>query len=307
MVILQTLLAFMLVAASPAQPRAQTPSHPAPGDTAAAASGQAAAPSQPLQPAAAAPGRDDYIIGPRDVITITVFDEPDLSGPFRVDGDGTITYPLLGRVTAAGMTSRTLEDRLRGLLSNGYLKRPQVRVEVDQYRSQSVYIIGEVRSPGRYPLTGNMSLIEALAAAGSLSGTAGSEVLIVHSTRAAPPTGPVVPGSDETAQVTHVNLADLQAGKLAANIELHDGDTIFVPKAETFYITGQVKNPGAYVLQPGMTVLQAISLAGGLTDRGSDRRIKIVRFVDGKRKEIGVNQTDPVQAGDTLVVPQRFF
>ncbi|MDE3156907.1 MAG: SLBB domain-containing protein, partial [Acidobacteriota bacterium] len=269
--------------------------------------GAPAAGQPPTGAQAPAPTADSYVIGPRDILNITVFDEPDLSGPFRVDGDGTITYPLLGRVTAAGLTSRGLEDRLRGLLANGYLKQPQVRVEVEQYRSQSVYIIGEVRSPGRYPLTGNMTLIEALAAAGSLSGTAGSELLIVHSTQKTPPTGPVVPGSDETAQVTHVNIADLQAGKLSANVELHDGDTIFVPKAETFYITGQVRNPGAYVLQPGMTVLQAISLAGGLTDRGSNRRIKIIRFVDGKKKELGVNQTDLVQAGDTIVVPQRFF
>ncbi len=297
MVILQTLLTLMLVVA----PSAQPPAPPASG-TPASPAAAAQAPTLPPVPAA-----DDYIIGAHDVINITVFDEPDLSGLFRVDGDGTITYPLLGRVTAAGLTARVLEDRLRGLLSNGYLKQPQVRVEVEQYRSQSIFIIGEVRSPGRYPLTGNMTLIEALAAAGSLSGTAGSEVLIVHSTQTTPPTGPVVPGSDETAQVTHVNIADLQAGKLAANVALHDGDTIFVPKAETFYITGQVKNPGAYVLQPGMTVLQAISLAGGLTDRGSNRRIKIVRFVNGEKKEIGVDQTDLVHAGDTIVVPQRFF
>ena len=267
----------------------------------------AAVPPPPASAPAAAPVRDDYVIGPHDVINVTVFGEPDLSGPFRVDGDGTITYPLVGRVAAAGLTAHGLEDRLRGLLMNGYVKHPQVRVEVQQYRSQSIYIIGEVRSPGRYPLTGNMTLIEALAEAGSLNGTAGSELLIVHSTRKTPPSGPVVPGADATAEVTHINIADLQIGKLAANVELHDGDTIFVPKAETFYITGQVKNPGAYVLQPGMTVLQAISLAGGLNDRGSNRRIKIIRFVHGKKHEVSVDLTDLVQAGDTIVVPQRFF
>jgi polysaccharide export outer membrane protein len=286
----------LAVAAAP--PPASTPASASPPPASAQAAAVVPAPG----------GADsDYVIGSRDVLTVTVFGEPDLSGPFRVDGDGTITYPLIGRVPASGLTARTLEDRLRTLLANGYLKHPQVRVEVDQYRSQSVFVIGEVREPGRYPLTGDMTLIEALAAAGSMSGTAGSEVLVVHSTQKMPPAGPVVPGADQTAEVTHINIADLQTGRLASNIPLHDGDTVFVPKAETFYITGQVKNPGAYVLQPGMTVLQAISLAGGLTERGSNRRVKIVRFVNGEKREIDVEQTNHVQAGDTLVVPQRFF
>ncbi|HEY7792058.1 MAG TPA: polysaccharide biosynthesis/export family protein [Vicinamibacterales bacterium] len=265
--------------------------------------------AQTPSPAAApaVPADSDYVIGAHDVLNVTVFGEPDLSGPFRVDGDGTITYPLVGRVPASGTTARSLEDRLRTLLTNGYLKDPQVRVEVEQYRSQSVFVIGEVREPGRYPLTGDMTLIEALAAAGSMSGTAGSEVLVVHSTHKTPPAGPVVPGADQTAEVTHVNITDLQTGRMSSNVMLHDGDTIFVPKAQTFYITGQVKNPGAYVLQPDMTVLQAISLAGGLTDRGSNRRIKVVRFVNGRKHEIEMDLTDRVQAGDTVVVPQRFF
>lgn len=278
-----------------------------PASTSSAAPGTAAQVQGSEDDAAAPAAAVDYVIGAHDVLNITVFDEPDLSGPFRVDGDGTITYPLIGRVAAGGLTSRALETRLRTLLTNGYLKHPQVRVEVEQYRSQSVFVIGEVREPGRYPLTGDMRLIEALAAAGSTSNSAGPEVLIVHSTQKTPPAGPVEPGADQTAQVTHVDLGDLRTGRFSENVLLHDGDTVFVPKAETFYITGQVKNPGAYVLQPNMTVLQAISLAGGLNDRGSNRRLKIVRFANGQKHELDVDLTTVIQAGDTIVVPQRFF
>ena len=292
------MLLSLALAAPSAPPASATAAPPATG-------GRAVSHAQSAAPPGGAQA-SSYIIGVHDVLNVTVFGETDLSGQYRVDSDGTITYPLLGRVAASGLTSRGLEQRLSTLLENGYLKHPQIRVEVEQYRSQSIFVIGEVRQPGRYPLTGDMTLIEALAAAGSVNGTAGNEVLVVHSTRTTPPSGPVVPGVDQTAQVTHVDLEDLQTGQLP-NVVLHDGDTIFVPKAQTFYITGQVKNPGAYVLRSDMTVLQAVSLAGGLTDRGSDRRIKIVRFVKGVKHEVDVKLTDRVQPGDTIVVPQRFF
>ena len=101
---------------------------------------------------------------------------------------------------------------------------------------------------------------------------------------------------------------DLQGGQLSQNIALQDGDTIFVPRAETIYVFGQVKNPGAYPLKTkDTTVLQALSLAGGVTDRGSTSRIKIVRLIDGKKVEIKAKLGDPVLPGDTLIVRERFF
>ena len=91
------------------------------------------------------------------------------------------------------------------------------------------------------------------------------------------------------------------------NIELHDGDTIFVPRAESAYVFGQVKNPGAFVIQKDTTVLQALSLAGGVTENGAMNRIKIVRMVNGEKKEIKVKLTDVVRPGDTIIVPERYF
>ena len=100
-----------------------------------------------------------------------------------------------------------------------------------------------------------------------------------------------------------VDLRDIQAGKLAANVAIHDGDTIFVPRAGRFYVTGNVRSPGAYVLEPNLTVLQAISLAGGLTDRGSDRRVRIIR----NKKEFDATPTEIVQPDDTIIVRQRLL
>jgi polysaccharide export outer membrane protein len=250
----------------------------------------------------------DYVVGAQDVLKVIVFDEPQLSGTFRVDTDGTITYPFLGRIKAVGETLRAIETELIRRLADGYVKRPQVSIEVEHYRSRNIQIVGEVRSPGKYPLTGSMTLLEAIAQAGSTTPNASSEILILHAASGGREgEGTVAPGVPGVAQTTRVSLTDLHAGKLASNIVLREGDTILVPKAEKFYVTGHVRTPGAYTYDRGMTVLQAISLAGGLSERGSSRGIKVIRLVDGTRKEVGVKLEDVIQPNDTLVVRQRLL
>src|SRR5215468_2889950 len=111
----------------------------------------------------------DYRVGPQDVLTITSYDQADLSGKFTVEADGTFTYPLIGRVKAGGLTLRALEESLKTRLKDeGFFRNPQVTVAVETYKSQKIYVIGEVRSPGPLPLSGDMSLVEAVARAGTL-------------------------------------------------------------------------------------------------------------------------------------------
>src|SRR5688500_7552158 len=117
----------------------------------------------------------NYVIGAHDVLTIAVFDQEDLGGKYPVDADGTFTFPLIGRVKAGGLTLRQLETELRRMLMDGFFKNPQISVAVEQYRSQRIFIVGEVRNPGTYPLTGEMSLIEAISRAGSTLPSAGGE------------------------------------------------------------------------------------------------------------------------------------
>jgi polysaccharide export outer membrane protein len=246
----------------------------------------------------------DYTIGPQDVVTITVFGEPDLSNKYTVEQDGTFTFPLIGRVKAGGVTLRTLEQELKKRLADGYLKNPQVNVSIETYRSQRILILGEVRSPAEYQLTGDMSLLAALARAGGTTPAASHEAVIVRQRH------PGAAGDGHSAveaEVIRVDLAALQAGSLSLNIPLVDGDTVTVPKAQSVFITGQVKAPGAYPVDPGTTVLQALTLAGGLTERGADGRIKIMRTVKGKKVELKAKLTDIVLPGDTVVVPEKFF
>ena len=259
-------------------------------------------------PAAGQQQSADYVVGPQDVLAITVWDQADLSLKLTVEADGTFNFPFIGRVRAGGLTLRAIETELKKKLADGYFKNPQLTVSVETYRSQRVFIVGEVRVPGTYTLAGDMSLIEALSRAGSTTQAASTEAIIVHAPEGQLASGPVMPGQNAAAETVHVDLNELQRGGAAKNVTLRDGDTIFVPRAETIYVFGQVRSPGAYALQSKeTTVMQALSLAGGVTDRGSTSRMKIVRIVKGVKKEINVKLTDLVLPGDTLVVPERYF
>jgi polysaccharide export outer membrane protein len=171
-------------------------------------------------------------------------------------------------------------------------------------------------------LTGQATLIEALSFAGAITDAAARQALVLRPrdpNRTAPtlPAGPpnegrpkdaeVAPGENPDAEVIRINLRELQTGILRNNIVLQDGDTVFVPKAQLVYLSGQVRSPGAYPVEPGMTVLQALSLGGGVTDRGATSRVRIIRVIDGQSRTIGVELTDTVEPGDTVVVPERFF
>ena len=259
--------------------------------------------------AAGAPTTDPrlYVVGPNDILVVTVYNQSQLSGKFVVEADGTFGYPLLGRIVGGGLSIRAVEDRIRAGLAAGFLTDPQVNVSVDQYRSQQIIVTGEVRQPVSVPFIGSMTLIEAIVRAGSTTDRAGTEVVIVRSASGTPPAAgaqnPNVPNSE----TIKVDLQRLQTGTLSQNVELRPGDTIFVPRAETVFVSGHVRRPGEYVIRAGMTVRQVLTLAGGVADRGTARRIQIIRVVDGKEVTTRVDQQKPVEAGDTIVVLERFF
>jgi polysaccharide export outer membrane protein len=265
----------------------------------------------------AAPAQQaDYVIGAQDVLVITSYDQPELTGKFTVETDGSFSYPMIGRVQIGGKTLRDIETAIRArLVEQGLFKAPEITVSIESYRSQKIYVVGEVRTPGAYPMSGNMRLVEALALAGSTQPTASGEAVIVRGTasgvvegtKGIDPAllgGPV--GSPEGA--IRVDLRELESGDLRHNVALRPGDTVFVLRAESVYVFGQVKSPGAYPIRAReTTVLQALSLASGVTDRGSMGRIKILRIVDGKKEELKVELSDFIQPRDTIIVPERFF
>jgi polysaccharide export outer membrane protein len=206
--------------------------------------------------------------------------------------------PYIQRVPVAGLTLAEAQAKITTLLQAGYFRNPQVRVEVDQFKARSVIVNGEVRTPGKVTLPGaTISLLEALILAGSPTTNAANEVIVIHQPK---------PGEPPTEPIT-VNRKELEIGRAGRDVVLQDGDIVNVPQAKRFYISGFVKNPGYYVLDTGTTVSQAIVLAGGLSDRGSDRRIRVNRVVDGKTIELPIELEDKVQPNDEVKIRSRIF
>ncbi len=261
----------------------------------------------------AAPDPDQYIVGANDVLVVSVFNQPQLTGKYLVQTDGMITFPWLGRVKVGGLDMQKIENTLRDGLSKGFLKNPEVGVTVDQYRSQQILMMGELRQPGTLEFTGSMTLLTALARAGSTTDRAGYEVLVLRPTgnsslSIGDQAGVERAVASNQAQVLRVDLQRLQSGVLTENLALRGGDTIVVPKVDTVFVSGQVTTAGEYPIRKGMTVRQVLALAGGITDRGSDRRIQIIRKVDGgQERRVDAQVEDIVQAHDTIVVRERFF
>ena len=247
----------------------------------------------------------EYTVGPQDRLSITVVDEPTLTRVVTVGSDGTFDYPYIGLVKAGGVSLRTVQQDITARLREKYLRNPQVSIEVETYRSQVVYVWGQVRSPGAVTLMGNINLTEALAKAGSPTPDAGSYIEINRRPRQ-PPAG-ADPPTVAKPSPERVSMADLQSGR-AQGIILADGDTVFVPKAETFFVTGYVKNGGPFLYDATMTVSKAISMAGGVTEKGSRSRIRITRLVNGKQVVIrDVKLEDAVLPGDSIEVMSRLW
>ena len=248
----------------------------------------------------------DYVVGFQDVLNVSMLGESELTRTIAVDADGTFEYPYAGRIKAAGSTLRTIEALIeKKLVDGGYFVAPQITVEVAKYRSQNVYVLGEVRVPGQYALTGSMTVLQVLAAAGSPTPAAAGHVVITR------PAGvePQLPDSESGGGSSlRISMKALQSGQIPPGFLLRDGDSINVPRAESVYVTGHVKAPGPYVIEGSLTVMQVIAMAGGPTERGATGRVKIFRRVGDAVEEVkNVKLSDLVKPGDTIQVPQRYF
>ena len=201
-------------------------------------------------PQAAAPraASRDYTVGPEDLLAITIVGEAEFTSKFRIGRDGTFEYPYLGSIKANGLTLRDLEVLLTTTLQKEkILLHPQVTIEVAEFRSQTIYVMGEVADQGTVALTGSKTIVDVLA--GRLLPSAGDEILVNRRTgEARGVAGPVLAASDPDIEVIRLSKADVLNGRAATMVTLRDGDTIVVSKAASIYILGQVKSAGPYVL-----------------------------------------------------------
>lgn len=243
-------------------------------------------------------GASNYRLGAGDVIRVNVFQHADLTLETRVAENGLITYPLIGAVAVGGQTLADAERTIAANLKKGrYVQNPQVNISLLQVRSNQVSVLGQVNNPGRIPLdTAQMYLADVLAMAGGIT-ERGSDKVVVTGTR----------GGKAFRQEVDVP-GIFEASGQGRNILLMGGDVLFVPRAEVYYIYGEVQRPGAYRIERGMTVQQAIAQGGGLTSKGTERGIKLQRRNEqGKFGQVSPGRQDIVQADDVINIGESIF
>ena len=247
-------------------------------------------------------------LGPRDVLRVSVYDNPDLSQEVTIGADGAFAYPLIGRVQAAGLSVRQLESLLAKRFADGYLVSPQVGVTVTQHKSQQVYVMGAVTKPGPYPLQRQTTLLEALSAAGGTTPEAGFEVILTRvADKSSLPSGASTVSAANGQPAMRVSLEQLMAGGVPQRITVQDGDVIYVPVAAFIYVTGEIQRPGRYRLEKDTTIQKAVTLAGGFTKFAATKSMTVKRMVDGKRLDFQAGPYDLLQAEDVVVVRPSLF
>lgn len=237
-------------------------------------------------------------LGPGDGLSFRVYGQPDMDSTVVVSEDGTIPVPLAGPVKVSGLSpSEAAKQVAKALRAGGFLRNPIVTLTVTEARSQRVSVLGEVGTPGRYSIDPSTTIFDLLAEAGGVKET-GSDTIYVL--RTAPD------GSTERFAVDTKRLLSDPGSKSV--VVLRAGDSIYVPRAEQFFVYGEVNAPNNYRLEPGMTVLEAIARAGGLTSRGSDRRVEIRRQnAQGTYSTRTGRLADRILANDVIRVKERIF
>ena len=239
-----------------------------------------------------------YVLGSSDNVRITVFQNPDMTTEARVSDAGTITFPLIGGVEVAGLTTAQAEQKIAATLkSGGFVLKPQVNMIVTQFRSRQVSVLGYVNRPGRYPLEDqNFRLADVVALAGGLSPQGGELVIVTR-----------VRGGKEERIAVDLDSAFV-FNDLDKNVDMLPGDTVYVPRFAQFYVYGQVGRPGQFRLERNMTLQQAVALGGGVTLRGTEKGITIRRRdVGGKMETLNAGPFDRVMPDDVIYVRESVF
>lgn len=242
--------------------------------------------------------KPDYQLGAGDAIRVQVFQNPDLTIEARVSENGSISYPLIGEVELGGLPLAVAEKKIADALKKGgFIQNPQINIVLMQIRGNQVAVLGQVNRPGRFPLeTANTRLSDMLANAGGAT-TSGDDVAIVVGMR----NGQLF---RKQIDIPSIFLDE----KLQDNIVLQGGDSIYVHRAPVFYIYGEAQRPGAYRIERGMTIMQALATGGGPTARGTEKRLRLHRkTANGSVVQSTPELTDVVKPNDVIYVNESLF
>lgn len=250
-----------------------------------------------LTPLVQAQPQTEHILGPGDIIRISVYQNPDLAMEARISDRGEITFPLIGIVNLSGMSVTAAQAQIaRQLREGNFVNQPQVSVMLVQVRSAQVSILGQVARPGRYPIESvNTKVSEMIAAAGGIAAEGGN-IVVLSGTRNGQPVR------------LEIDLPAVLQGRVEQDVPVANGDTLFVDRSPVFYIYGEVQRPGVFRLERGTTLMQALAQGGGLTQRGTSRGMQVHRrSADGKVTVIEPKLTDAVQRDDVIYVRESLF
>jgi len=239
-------------------------------------------------------------IGPGDLLGVTVFDVPELTQAVRVSDTGDATFTLIGRQRVAGLTTDEAQALIAHLLKDGnYIVDPQVSVLIQEYSTQGVSVVGEVKRPGIYPVLGNQGLLDVISEAGGMTEMAGSEITVRRN------------GAEKKAVM---QLSTGNRVSVVEDVQLQPGDKVIVPRAGMVYVIGDVGRPGGFIMQTNgtMSLLQAVAMAAGTTPTSALNSSRLIRRTDSGYTEIPLalkkvmkgSQPDlQLEAEDIVVIP----
>jgi len=257
-------------------------------------------------------GQEDYRLGPEDEIEIRVWSHDDLTRKTRVGLNGTISFPFVGEIKAQGLSIMELQKDLERRLGPVYIIDPHVSIIVTEFKSQKFFVVGNVQKPGTFPLTKSVRIVEAISQAGGISsGTtskplSGSVAIIIRAQPGEKLDKPKMPDNAPASQKITVSLTAAMAGDPKDNLEIKNGDTVYIPNL-VYYVTGEVKSSGRYPYEENMTVLMAVTTAGGFSDKASARGVYVIRENSGVKQKVKIGIDDQIRPGDTIVVPESWF
>ena len=248
-----------------------------------------------------------YVIGAGDVLDIQVWDHDDLRRKVEVSQEGGFTFPHIGKVRASGLTVLGAEKLIRDRLAEGYIVNPHVSILVAEYRSQQVFLFGEVNNPGTYAVKHETHLAELISEAGGFTDRAGGPLKIIRPKVSTKSGGSLSAKDTEGPETLTIDLEEVAGGRPGNRFYVRNGDAIYVSKAPLVFVTGCVESPGEHKWEKGLTVHQAIILAGGVSQWGSDKRVNIIRLVNGVERRLEANLENKLLPSDIITVPTLGF
>lgn len=240
----------------------------------------------------------EYTVGEGDVLNIHVYENQDLSTTVRVSASGTVRIPLLGEIIVQELTVSQVAAKIENLFADGYLVNPQVDVFISEHRSKKAIILGQIRKPGQYELRGRITFLEFISTAGGLTLDAGATAIVKR--------------TGDTGEKPEQIIIDLEKlikkGDTTLNILIQDNDSIYISKAKTYFVSGEVNKPDSYKFEQKLTVIKAITKAGGFSKTAARGKVSIIRLIDGEKQVFkNAKMDDPILPDDVIVVPESFF